>query len=452
MTVRPREGLYLAGAILFGMTILNTILLFVLWSDSKQESPIAELDEGSSVPVVSPQGEFDSAGELEQQSAASETVFDRETSPIISTEARGNAKEADDVLAATAKEVSVEEVAVAQKIVLPSLELRLARPRGLESSTLGILLEKDWAGLDRTLILLAAARWGEGLSPGALEILRLETPALLEALQRNDTEGDDLILRLQEGTVERGSVDAALEQKRRSELTALELLWKSRWEGMIDQLRQDPGAPWRAQLASALGSGPVDLVLLVDLSQSMAKEIEEARVALEQMIPELLSSPGDLRMGWIGFRDEVVDRNSLTSNAELLIESLTRWRCEGGGDVTESLDEALFEAFRVGGFSWNEKAEHRFVVLGDAPPPYDRIESMLELARAAHASPERYRIDLLGLIRERDFPEIPSFRDLAEVTGGRCVLIEEGGFTPEHLWSVMVGESGPRWKNAPERR
>jgi len=77
---------------------------------------------------------------------------------------------------------------------------------------------------------------------------------------------------------------------------------------------------------------------------------------------------------------------------------------------------------------------------------------MLELARAAHASPERYRIDLLGLIRERDFPEIPSFRDLAEVTGGRCVLIEEGGFTPEHLWSVMVGESGPRWKNAPERR
>ena len=446
MISRPREGVYLAGAILFGMTILNTILLFILWSDSSQEPPIAELEDDTSLPAASHQSESNPLHELDRHPSLDNTSLENETSPSFPEEGQGAVKELEDESATTASRVSVEDTAVTQKIVLPPIEVRLTRPRGLESSTFSTLLEQDQSGLDRTLILLAAARWGEGLSSRAVEILRLETPALLEALQRTETEDEDLVLCLEESVVNRGSVGAALEQKRRSELVALELLWKSRWNGMIDQLRQDPDAPWRSQLASALGSGPVDLVILVDLSQSMSGEIEESRVALEQMIPELLSAPGDLRLGWIGYRDEVVDRCSLTSDGDLLVESLSRWHCEGGGDVTESLDEALFEAFRVGSFSWDTEAQHRFVVLGDAPPPYDRIENMLELARAAHASPERYRIDLLALIREREFPEIPSFRTLAEVTGGRCLLIEEGNFTPDHLWSVLVGEGGPRWK------
>ena len=171
------------------------------------------------------------------------------------------------------------------------------------------------------------------------------------------------------------------------------------------------------------------------------------------MIPELLLARPDLRLGWVGYRDEVVDRTPLTSDRTVLVESLDRFRSEAGGDVPEALDEALFEAFRVGSFPWRPEARHRFVVIGDAPPPYDRIEGMIELARAAHDSPEAFVLDALGVLREEaEFPEVPGFRSLAEGTGGSVVFLSPDRIEPETWWRLLIGDQSPTWDRAPSQR
>jgi hypothetical protein len=191
----------------------------------------------------------------------------------------------------------------------------------------------------------------------------------------------------------------------------------------------------------------VDLVLRIDLTESMAAEVDAARGALREMLPELLSARPGWRCGWIGYRDEVVDRCPLTDEAPLLLASFDRWRCEAGGDVPEGLDEALFEAFRVGALPWRAGAQHRFIVLGDSPPPYDRIAEMVELARSAHGAPERFTVDCLGILREEEWEEVPGFRDLAEATAGSCRFVPEGSEIAGHWWSLLAGDSAPRWED-----
>jgi len=266
--------------------------------------------------------------------------------------------------------------------------------------------------------------------------------ALVEALPVGDEDGA-LLLAVPGEPGARGARVAG------SELTAIEAVWEARWSQLLDAVLGDPATTWRRAVAEARSPGPVDLVLLVDLSESMSEEIPALRASLARVVPPLLRARLDLRMGWIGYRDEVVDREDLGALSGALLPSFERWRCEGGGDVPEGVDEALFEALRVGGFEWRTGAEHRLLVLGDAPPPYERIADLVELGRAAHSAPERFTIDTVGLIREPERPEVPGFRSLAKMAGGEARFLPSGAIEDSILWELLLGASGPRWEDRP---
>ena len=447
-------GLLLAG--LLGLTLLNSVLLFVLWGSNRGTSPTPPATTGQTEPASAGTSERaanpapvvpdpassigDGRATARELDAARETPLirknpDLDRSPAGSTP--GSADSGSPVATPAKTEPPPREV----------VEVRLRRPAGLHDEALAELFHAPpGPGLDRHLVLLALSRWGEEFAPRARDLLQVEVPRLAAAFAEGiDPEAEDEFLLLRR-TLERSERHRSV----RSELAAIEQVWSGRWRALLDKIAADPARGWRRAIAVADRPGPIDLVLLVDLSESMTDEIAGLRAALQKMVPELLRARPDLRVGWIGYRDEVVDKTPLTSDLTVLRDSFDRFRCEGGGDVPEALDEALFEAFRVGGFPWRPDARHRFLVIGDAPPPYDRIEGMVELARAAHESPEGFVIDTLGLIREPEFPEIPAFQALAEGTTGRVQFLEPKDLSLESWWGAILRSGQPRWSDRPD--
>lgn len=447
VVLRPRDGVYLVVGALVGLSLLNTaLLLFLWWKVDNVPTPEGGEDGGgtASREEAAPDP---SAGNPASDDPATADELDRSgvdpTGPEIAAPDRGSPpSDAVDGSGSSSTDPSVEPDDGPPPVaaIEPSTELtlRLARPAGLETALLPVLVETSAAGsLDRTLLLLAAARWGEEFASRAADLLRIESPALFEALTPPPEGDPDLLL------VHAASARSAAGT--RGEFAALERVWDTRWPVILRRIEEEPTIGWVAELARAGGGEPVDLVVLVDLSASMESEVAAARAALGSMLPALLAARPDWRFGWIGYRDEVVDRTPLTRDERVLLESLTRWRTEGGGDVPEALDEALFEAFRVGGFPWRPDARHRFVVLGDAPPPYERIEGMVELAGAAHESPEGFVVDVLGIVRESEFPTVPGFDALADAAGGRSVVLEEGEDLAPLWWELLAGDDAPAW-------
>ncbi|MGE3966071.1 MAG: hypothetical protein AB7I09_18385, partial [Planctomycetota bacterium] len=231
----------------------------------------------------------------------------------------------------------------------------------------------------------------------------------------------------------------------------------ARIAGRWQQWHRDggPRAAWSADVGAWVASAEVSAqqsratVFLVDLSESMSAEVRETVTVLESVVP-LLSGPGSHRTwGWIGFRDEVVDRQSLTPDPDAFLASLSRWRCEEGGDVPEGVDRALFEAFRFGSFEWGSGVERVLVVFGDAPPAYERVSGMISLCEAAHSSPDAYRVQVLGILREAEFDRVPSFDELARVGGSRALYVRESSPVANVWWSFLVGSSPISGANRP---
>ncbi|MFQ5655423.1 MAG: hypothetical protein ACE5GW_11930, partial [Planctomycetota bacterium] len=188
---------------------------------------------------------------------------------------------------------------------------------------------------------------------------------------------------------------------------------------------------------------------VVRLTESMAAETEASAAALRRLLPLTLGAEGERRWGWVGFRDEVVDRFALTADGDAFLATLQRWRCERGGDVPEGVDEALFEALRFDSFEWNPKARHIFLVIGDAPPPYERISGMVSLVEAAHASPEGFEVRCLGILREAWIEGVPGFQELADASGGMAIFEREGEPLLEAWWRLIVGSAAPAWGEGP---
>lgn len=199
------------------------------------------------------------------------------------------------------------------------------------------------------------------------------------------------------------------------------------------------------QAAEAVARPPRAHVILVDLTQSMEAEVRDAADHLRIIVPVLTGRAPATQWGWVAYRDEVVDRQPLTSDPDPFLDSLARWQCDAGGDVPEGVDRALFEVFRFGAFEWAPNSERILTILGDAPPVYDRIAGMLSLAEAAHASPDAYRIQTLGVAREAAHDRVPSFDDLARAGGGRSVVVAESTSLASALWSLLAGLEPPPW-------
>ena len=261
VVLRPREGMYLAIGALVGISLLNTILLFVLWGKVGEPAPLEPAAPTLENSGSGNEGEGSGTGSETARADSAHPEGTRGGAPASSPfpddpfldDPEAGAQDGDLPTRANppGDSVSTDRSSIEAPPPVPELlELRLAKPSGLDLQLLAALLEEYPVGtLDRTLVLLAVCRWGEDLSIRGSNLLRAEAPPLFEALSPGD--GSDSTLLLRRVIDVRDPRDRAV----RGELAALDQVWEARWRTILDKARSDPDHAWRTALSAAGGEG-----------------------------------------------------------------------------------------------------------------------------------------------------------------------------------------------------
>ncbi len=473
VVLRPREGTYIFVGVILVFTLLNTVLTASLWltRDSAGSLPPAQrvaerttidgpvdrdasavdshaATSRSTIATSADGGDRVSASvtpplDIGDTSSASSNPTTRSSVPIpIESNPDGVAdgsavhRGTGDSTSQPSSGVDADEGDAAQREA-PAVAA-FARPASVDGFSLWMRVQHlPTATVDRAAILLAAVTWGDGFVRARAEEIVASEAGELGAWLRTWVQ------------LPRSSEEAVIVSSDAPTGLADDL--RGRWDGVWAEYPDRCSAADRRWVERARGAlaEKVDYVVLIDLSESMTTETAASIRALKTIAPLIESPVGARRWAWIGFRDEVVERFELTADVDRFLESFHVWKCEGGGDVPEGVDRAIFEALKFDSFQWRTGAERRLLLIGDAPPPYDRIPSAVSLMEQAHKSPDNYVLSAVGIVREDEFTDVPSFRDLVSAGGGHVEFVREGVDPITAWWRIIGGVSAPPWGEAP---
>lgn len=198
--------------------------------------------------------------------------------------------------------------------------------------------------------------------------------------------------------------------------------------------RRGDGGLWKLTLdGRAPRSTPtrLDVLFLIDSTGSMGGEIAKIQATLVSIAGRIDQSAGQprIRYGAVTYRDrgdEYITRKfGFTSDLQSFQGWLNGIRAGGGGDVPESLNEALHVA--VEGMDWDAGDAVRLVFLvADAPPHLDYPNDYrytTEAATAVRKGIKLYTIGASGLDPSGEYV----FRQLAQLTFAQYIFITRGG-------------------------
>ncbi|MBN1574011.1 MAG: VWA domain-containing protein [Deltaproteobacteria bacterium] len=136
----------------------------------------------------------------------------------------------------------------------------------------------------------------------------------------------------------------------------------------------------------------MDVVFLIDTTGSMDDEIAVVKESLVDMISEIESGTPepDVRFGLVLYRDRgdeyVTMIFKLTDDTDTILREVRQIRATGGGDLPESVNEALHVAIHEINWDRNKDTEKTIYLIGDAKPHFyeqdyrweDEIEEALD--------------------------------------------------------------------------
>ncbi len=121
----------------------------------------------------------------------------------------------------------------------------------------------------------------------------------------------------------------------------------------------------------------IEVCFVLDTTGSMSGLIEGAKQKIWSIANEIISAKPtpEIRVGLIGYRDRgdeyVVKGFDLTNDVDAIYGHLQSFRAGGGGDMPESVNEALDEAVRHMTWSKDRSVLKIIFLVGDAPPHMD---------------------------------------------------------------------------------
>lgn len=131
-------------------------------------------------------------------------------------------------------------------------------------------------------------------------------------------------------------------------------------EDLVDTIREVLGVARGRQL---------DLILAVDTTKSMVDELNVLKRTLLTPIREETAAFERVRIGFIWYRDYMEEYLTRIVNFQedwaILQRELNRAQANGGGDIPEAVNEALWAG--LSSFSWEGDAR-LLILTGDAPP------------------------------------------------------------------------------------
>jgi hypothetical protein len=211
-----------------------------------------------------------------------------------------------------------------------------------------------------------------------------------------------------------------------------------------------------APQARAKTKGVADIVFLVDVSGSMAPCIDALRTNIESFVDTLSKGEGnnappvrDWRAKVVGYRDVeaaqsegipwIVD-SSFVRDASSLKSQLGQLRAEGGGDVPESLLDALFkiasmEAIPKGSQAedpakWRYRSDAARVVIVFTDAPFKETMSIQE-AKGGSLQDVANLIMANRIILSLFAPNFEGYDRLSQIDKSEWEVVEYEGLSPQ---------------------
>ncbi|MCP4416798.1 MAG: VWA domain-containing protein [Chloroflexi bacterium] len=171
----------------------------------------------------------------------------------------------------------------------------------------------------------------------------------------------------------------------------------------------------------------IDIVLLIDASGSMSKELNHLKTGLDMIANQLETLPDSitLRYGFVIYRDPEKTNGSqifnLTDNWSLFSDNLLLVTAVGGGDYAEDLNDGLHQA--VQSMNWQTDATVKLIILlGDAPPHLHDPEAIPTDETARLAAEQNITIFTIGSDGLNEQGEV-IYRQIAQMSNGRFIHI-----------------------------
>jgi hypothetical protein len=184
--------------------------------------------------------------------------------------------------------------------------------------------------------------------------------------------------------------------------------------------------------SSAQRTAPkIEVTFVLDTTSSMVQLIEGAKQKIWTIARQMAGgSPSPaIRLGLIGYRDrgdEYVTRTfDLTNDIDAIYGHLIEFRAVGGGDIPESVNQALHEAVTKLSWSKDPNTLRMIFLVGDAPPHMDYPDDVKypEITQLAAKAGIIINTIQTGAIAQTT----PLWQDIAAKGAGAYVQIEQNG-------------------------
>ena len=230
-----------------------------------------------------------------------------------------------------------------------------------------------------------------------------------------------------------------------------------------------PGGGGFGDLLGGLRKVGLDLVILIDTTDSMQSIIDDVKNETRSFIGDLQRMVPASRVAVVAYRDKGdeyvtkwVDFSYKTEKVQNFVANL---RADGGGDYPEAVYEAVDAAMNE--LSWGKKARRIMIIIGSSPPHAETMPALLkrvrefkekngaigaiDVSRRLHEEYERADWVAHGSQGEFHVSPMPGF--YKEVSDTYAVITGQGGGELAQLGDdksllrqVMVLTFGTRWR------
>jgi Mg-chelatase subunit ChlD len=175
----------------------------------------------------------------------------------------------------------------------------------------------------------------------------------------------------------------------------------------------------------------IEVCFVLDTTGSMSGLIEGAKQKIWSIANEMISAKPtpEIRVGLIGYRDRgdayVVKTFDLTNDIDAVYGNLRAFSAGGGGDMPESVNEALNEAVTKMSWSADRSVLKIIFLVGDAPPhmDYANAPKYPEICQAAVKRDLIINTVQCGNIA----PTTPVWTEIAKLSEGTYAAIAQSG-------------------------
>lgn len=172
----------------------------------------------------------------------------------------------------------------------------------------------------------------------------------------------------------------------------------------------------------------VDVVFAIDTTGSMGGLLDGAKRTVWSIASHIrdVDKNADVHIGLVAYRDlgdtYVTKDFAMTSDLDAVFAELATYRAEGGGDVPEDVDAALYDA--VHKMQWRDGAKKMVFLVGDAPPA-SRGEVPTFEASAREAASKGIMINTIRCGAAPDTAE--KWQQIAAIAQGEFSTIQQDG-------------------------